>query len=197
MTNREPVDGTTAGDPAGQAPAPDQQLAARQEPAVGQEPAAPLPVDAVVGALEDYQRATLRLYGEHAGNPEGCVMALVRLHLAWTEEDPDRARMVSRHRNAVMAGPGRERLVAANAVYFERTAEWLREEQEAGRMPRISFNLLHALVFAPSQELAKHWLGGRLRKRPTAYAERMGRAAWAGILAAGETDGAGPSGQAR
>lgn len=145
-----------------------------------------LPVEAVVDALEDYQRATIGLYERCAGDPEGCVMALVRLHMEWTEADPDRARAVSRHRNAVMAGPGRERLAAANAVYFRRTAEWLREEQEAGRMPRISFNLLHALIFAPSQELAKHWLGGRLRKQPTEYADRMGRAAWAGILAAGQ-----------
>lgn len=146
-----------------------------------------LPADAVIEALEEYQRATIELYESHAGDPEGCVTALVLLHMEWTETDPDRARVVSRHRNAVMAGPGRERLMAANAIYFERTAEWLKREQEAGRMPRISFNLLHALIFAPSQELAKHWLGGRLRKTPTAYADRMGRAAWAGIVAAGQS----------
>lgn len=145
-----------------------------------------LPADAVIEALEKYQGATIDLYERYAGDPEGCVMALVRLHMEWTETDPDRARTVSRHRNAIMAGPGRERLTAANAVYFERTAEWLRAEQQAGRMPRVSFNVLHALVFAPSQELAKNWLAGRLRKEPTEYADRMGRAAWAAIVAAGE-----------
>ncbi len=151
-------------------------------------PDAGLPVEAVIRTLEEYQQATLDLYRLHEGDPEGCVKALVRLHLVWTEEDPDRARMVARHRNAVMAGPGRERLMNANAAYFGRTREWLDRESGAGRMPRLSFSVLHALVFAPGQELARHWLGDRLRKPPTEYADRMGRAAWAGILAAGDPE---------
>lgn len=155
-------------------------------PAESPDPGSDPPTEAVIEALEHYQRATIELYRTHAGDPETCVKALVRLHLDWTEENPDRARMVSRHRNAVIAGPGRERLMASNAAYFAQTREWLERESAAGRMPRLSFNLLHALVFAPGQELAKHWLGGRLRKSPTAYADRMGRAAWAGILAAGD-----------
>ncbi|MBN8867597.1 MAG: hypothetical protein J0H98_08580 [Solirubrobacterales bacterium] len=145
-----------------------------------------LPVDEVVEALEAYQRRTIDLYRENADDPEACVKGLVRLHLEWTEEDPDRARLVARHRNAVMAGPGRERLSASNAAYFEQTRAWMKRQAEAGAMPRISFNVMHALVFAPTQELAKHWLGGRLGKEPSAYVEPMGAAAWAGILAAGK-----------
>ncbi len=144
-----------------------------------------LPVDQVVSALEGYQERTIGLYREHPDDPEACVKALVRLHLAWTEENPDRARMVARYRNPVMAGPGRERLAASNACYFEESKRWMSTAAETGTMPRLSFNVLHALVFAPTQELAKHWLGDRLRKRPTDYAEAMGAAAWAGILAAG------------
>jgi len=144
-----------------------------------------LPVEEVLSALEEYQRRTIDLYREHTGDPEACVRALVRLHLTWTEEDPDRAKMVSRYRGAVMAGPGRERLNASNAAYFEESKRWLAESTASGAMPSVSFNILHALVFAPTQELAKHWLGGRLKRRPTEYAETMGAAAWAGIVAAG------------
>jgi len=144
-----------------------------------------LPVDEVIEALEDYQRRTIDLYDEHAGDPESCVKSLVRLHLAWTEEDPDRAKLVSRYRAPVMAGPGRERLTASNAAYFEKSKRWMDEASASGAMPSVSFNILHALVFAPTQELAKHWLGGRLKHRPTEYSDRMGAAAWAGILAAG------------
>jgi len=154
------------------------------------DPARPddLPVDAVVEALEGYQRLTIELLERH-DDPEACVRALVALHLRWTEEDPDRARMVARHRHAVMAGPGRERLTASNARYFELTRGWLRREAEAGRLPAVSFNVFHALVFAPTQELAKHWLGGRLRRAPGEYADRMGRAAWAGLVAAADEGG--------
>ncbi len=145
-----------------------------------------LPTEEVLSALEEYQRRTIGLYREHAGDPEACVKGLVRLHLTWTEEDPDRAKLVARHRGAVMAGPGRERLSQSNAAYFEESKRWLNESAESGAMPSLSFNVLHALVFAPTQELCKHWLGGRLRKRPTEYAAAMGAAAWAGILAAGD-----------
>lgn len=146
-----------------------------------------LPVEEVLSALEEYQRRTIGLYREHAEDPEACVKAMVRLHLAWTEESPDRARMVARYRNPVQAGPGRERLTESNQAYFRESKKWIRNATESGRMPSISFNVLHALVFAPTQELAKHWLGGRLKKEPTEYAAAMGAAAWAGILAAGDS----------
>lgn len=151
----------------------------------GTDPGPDLPADEVIAALELYQQRTLDLYDRHRDDPEACVKALVSLHLEWTEEDPDRARTVARHRNAVMAGPGRERLTEANARYFAATREWLTADPVAERLSGLSFNVMHALVFAPTQELAKLWLGGRLRERPTAYADRMGRAAWAGLLAAG------------
>lgn len=144
-----------------------------------------LPVDEVLAALEDYQQRTIALYRRHVEDPEACVKALVRLHLEWTEEDPERARMVARYRGPVMAGPGKERLTASNATYFAESKQWMDRARESGRMPSVSFNVLHALVFAPTQEIAKHWLGGRLRKRPVEYAEAMGEAAWAGVLAAG------------
>lgn len=144
-----------------------------------------LPVDEVLEALEEYQRRTIELYHRHAADPEACVKAMVELHLEWTEEDPDRARLVSRYRGPVMAGPGRERLNASNARYFEESKRWMNQARESG-MPSLSFNLLHALVFAPTQEITKHWLGGRLKKQPAEYAAMLGDAAWAGILAAGD-----------
>jgi hypothetical protein len=143
-----------------------------------------LPVDEVIDALEEYQRRTIDLYRTSA-DPEACVKGLVRLHLTWTEEDPERAKLVSRYRGPVMAGPGRERLTASNAAYFEESKKWMAEATASEQMPSVSFNVLHALVFAPTQELCKHWLGGRLKKRPTEYAEAMGEAAWAGLVAAG------------
>jgi hypothetical protein len=144
-----------------------------------------LPVDEVISALEDYQRRTIELYRENEGDPEGCVKGMVRLHLSWTEEDPDRAKRVAKNRNAVMAGPGRDRLNESNATYFEESKRWMDDSMASGAMPSLSFNVLHALVFAPTQELAKLWLGGRLKKEPTEYADAMGDAAWAGIVAAG------------
>ncbi|MCB0831165.1 MAG: hypothetical protein KDB54_01280 [Solirubrobacterales bacterium] len=159
-----------------------------------------LPVEEVLTALEEYQQRTIDLYRENEGDPEACVKGLVLLHLGWTEEDPERAKMVSRYRGPVMAGPGKDRLTESNAGYFRQSKRWLEESAESGAMPSISFNILHALVFAPTQELCKHWLGGRLKRRPTEYATAMGDAAWAGILAAGaalEHESSAPAGPGR
>ena len=48
-------------------------------------------------------------------------------------------------------------------------------------LPAVSFNLMHAIVFAPTQEIAKLALAGRLRKPLPEYAESLGDAAWAGL----------------
>ena len=145
--------------------------------------------DEVIAALEDYQGLTLDILRTHQEDPEGCVRELVRLHLTWTEENADTARLVAKHRNAVANGPGKDRLAASNATFFNANREWMQHQTEAGRMPPMSFNVMHAIVFAPTQELAKLYLGGRLRKNPTEYAEVMGDAAWAGLQAVGKSLG--------
>ena len=142
-----------------------------------------LPVDEVIGALEEYQRRTIDLYREHADDPEACVRALVRLHLGWTEEDPERAKMVSRYRGEVMAGPGRA------AERFERRL-FRTIERVDGNLPQLGRDAFR-FIQRPSrpglrpnpgtlQALARR----RLKKQPTEYADAMGDAAWAGILAA-------------
>jgi hypothetical protein len=135
----------------------------------------------VVAALEDHQRRTVMVLRDRADDPEAVVMALVRLHLEWTEEDRERAIMVGRERNAVAAGPLGERLAASNREWFSEMKAWIDTQAAAGRIKPVSFNLLHAVVFAPTQEIAKLWLTGRLKRDPTEYAEPLGRAAWASV----------------
>jgi len=137
----------------------------------------------VVSALEDYQRRSMDALVLNEDDPEAGIRALVELHLAWTEEDPDRARMISRHRNEVAAGPLGERLAASNREWFGRMKDWLDSQAAAGRIAPVSFNLLHAVVFAPTQEISKLWLAGRLKRPPAEYAGALGDAAVAAVRA--------------
>jgi hypothetical protein len=137
----------------------------------------------VVEALEEYQRLSLDTLDENRSDPEACVRALVRLHLDWTGRDPDLARLVSRHRNAVMAGPGGERLTASNRRWFSEMNAWIDEQARTGRMEPVSFNLMHAVVFAPTQEIAKLWLAGLLKKPLGSYSPALEDAAWAAMSA--------------
>lgn len=137
----------------------------------------------VVSELENYQRLSMAALAENETDPEAGLKALVALHLSWTEEDPDRARMVSRHRNEAAAGPLGERLATSNREWFAQMKQWIDSQAAAGRIEPVSFNLLHAVVFAPTQEIAKLWLAGRLRRPPAEYAEPLGDAAVAAVKA--------------
>ncbi len=137
----------------------------------------------VIHELEEYQRLSLDALSRNATDPEAGLKALVSLHLSWTESDPERARKVSRHRNEVAAGPLGEQLAASNREWFTQMKEWIDSQAGAGRIPPVSFNLLHAVVFAPTQEITRLWLSGRLGRPLGSYADALGDAAWAAVMA--------------
>ncbi len=137
----------------------------------------------VVSALEDHQRRTVEILEENESDPEAAVKALVRLHLKWTEEDPERAILVSRKRNEVATGPLGERLAASNREWFSTMKAWIDHQAGTERIEPVSFNLLHAVIFAPTQEISKLWLAGRLKRPLGSYADALGEAAWASVCA--------------
>ena len=139
--------------------------------------------ESVVTALEDYQRLSIEVVTENADDPEAAVKGLVALHLNWTDENRETATTIARHRNAVAAGPLGERLTASNKEFFASMKTWIDRQSETGRMRPVSFNLMHAVTFAPTQEIAKLALAGRLKKPLPQYAEALGDAAWAGLRA--------------
>ena len=114
--------------------------------------------------------------------PAAAVKGLVALHLNWPEENRETAALISGHRNAVVAVPLGPRLMASNKEYFAGMKTWIERQSESDRLPAISFNLMHAVIFAPTQEIAKLALAGRLKKPLGDYAEALGDAAWAGLL---------------
>ncbi|MGB0120411.1 MAG: hypothetical protein WBP55_05610 [Solirubrobacterales bacterium] len=139
--------------------------------------------ETVIDELENYQRLSMEVVSSHSENPEAAVKGLVSLHLTWTEENPETAKLINRHRNEVINGPHRDRLLASNSEYFVAMKNWIDLQAATGRLPAVSFNLLHAVIFAPTQEVAKLWLAGRLKKSLSEYIGPLGDAAWAGLLA--------------
>ncbi|MGA7435349.1 MAG: hypothetical protein WBW44_06960 [Solirubrobacterales bacterium] len=139
--------------------------------------------ETVIDELENYQRLSIDVVNRNREDPEAAVKGLVSLHLAWTEENPETAKLINRHRNEVFNGPHRDRLVASNSEFFIAMKGWIDLQAASGRLPAVSFNLLHAVIFAPTQEVAKLWLAGRLKKPPSEYIGPLGDAAWAGLLA--------------
>ena len=87
----------------------------------------------VISALEAHQRCSVETLEANESDPEAVVKALVRLHLEWTEEDPERAILISRKRNEVAAGQFGERLAASNREFFSRMKAWIDSQADAGR----------------------------------------------------------------
>ncbi len=143
----------------------------------------------VVNALEDYQRLSIAVVSEYADDPEAAVKGLVSLHLSWTEENQETAKLIAQHRNAVANGPLSGRLMASNREFFDSMKIWIDRNAESGKMPPVSFNLMHAVTFAPTQEITKLGLAGKLKRPLPEYAGALGDAAWAGLLSLPERPG--------
>ena len=153
---------------------------------------APHPTEAtdeqVLAWLEEYRDLSLKVIEDHAGDPEGAVRGLVALHVEWTEDGPDRARAVAAGRGRVAAGELGGRLKDSNRVLFRGLAEWVGKARNDGAIRTDSVALLHALVFAPTQELARLHLAGLLDRPLGEYREELARSAWDSIRADSGTD---------
>ena len=139
----------------------------------------------IVEALEEYQRSSLDVLRDNRGNPEAAVKGLVDLHIEWTAGDPDLARLVAAGRHGAMAGPLGPRLQESNGRWMGELREWLDHERESSQLPCGSLAILHAVVFAPTQEISKLWLAGLLPRDLEDYRRPLADAAWAGITASG------------
>ena len=132
----------------------------------------------VLAWLEEYRDLSLAVIEANSDDPEGAVRGLVDLHVGWTEEEPERARAVAAGRAALAAGPLGPRLAESNRILFRALSGWVRQASNAGAIGTDSVALLHALVFAPTQELARLHLAGLLDRPLGEYREDLGRAAW-------------------
>lgn len=140
----------------------------------------------VLEAFADYQGGILRLLSEHAEDARAGIEGLVEHHLDWVERNPEDARLLMTRRDKVAAGPYGDRLSEQNREFLRAVGGWLDSQVEAGRMPALGIDLVHALAFAPAQELSSLWLAGRIESPPTAFSARLAPAAWAAILAVPE-----------
>ena len=136
---------------------------------------------AVVEALEEYGDRAIAVVDSAGGDPEVAVRGLVALHVEWTVADPERARRVAAGRNRAMAGPLGPRLRESNGEMFGRLSSWVDEAALPGRLGTDSVALLHAVVFAPTQELAKLHLAGLLDRPLGDYERELADAAWAAV----------------
>lgn len=130
-----------------------------------------------VDAMRHYQQGAAAVLEPRPGAEEG-VRALVHHHLEWVAEDPRRAQWLLGSRPPEVAEATRDPLRRLNRRFFAVVRGWLEPHVGARRIRRLPFDVTHAVLLGPSQELARIWLAGRTEIDLEEAAGALADAAW-------------------
>jgi AcrR family transcriptional regulator len=133
-------------------------------------------------ALASYQEELLALLRRFADDAEGGIRAAVVHHLEWVEAHPDETRTLFEHRSTLERTARASDLRDQNRPVLAEVRAWVLGHVEAGSLRDLG-TLSAAVWFGPAQAVARDWIGGRLRGRPTEGAEALAGAAWRAMRA--------------
>jgi AcrR family transcriptional regulator len=122
-----------------------------------------------------------RAYWDHAiaaveafeGDPVEALGAAVRATLAYQQANPERHNFMIECASSSWTRAHAEPVQALNAEFTQRFLAWGAPHAMAGRLRPIDPQLVAALVFGPSQWLARSWLTGLTPQPPTHYADML------------------------
>jgi AcrR family transcriptional regulator len=125
--------------------------------------------------------AERRSYWDHAasaleafdGDPVDALGAAARATLAYQQAHPERHNFMIECASSTWTHAHAEPVKALNAEFTERFMTWAAPHVAAGRLAPLHPELVAALVFGPSQWLARSWLTGLTADPPTAYADQL------------------------
>lgn len=126
--------------------------------------------------LDDYWTRLLAGVRD-AGDARLAIHALLATHLDWIVARPDLARFLFARRQAV--SPAHEQAIRQlTGDHFKTMLALLKPWFQQGILRRVAPELYAPLLLGPAQELARHWLGGRLQHDPRDAIEELSAAAW-------------------
>jgi AcrR family transcriptional regulator len=130
-----------------------------------------------VAALASYQDELLALLRAHADDAEAGIRGVVAHHLAWVEAHPQEARTLFEHRQTLERAGRAAELRDQNRPALAQVRDWLAGHVAAGAIRDLG-PASAAVWLGPAQAVARDWIGGRLRGRPSALTDALAGAAW-------------------
>lgn len=130
-----------------------------------------------VDGLAAYQEGFLGVLAD-APSAEAGIRGMVGFHLGWVRHHEDLARYLLAAGEADVRHTASGELRRINRRFFRRVAEWGEPYLESGALRRLAPDLYYALAIGPSQELARHWLAGRLQTQIDEAEPVLADAAW-------------------
>jgi AcrR family transcriptional regulator len=134
--------------------------------------------------LRDYQAGLLRALRDAGEDAEEGVRAVVSHHLAWVAANQDLARLLLAPRDPAVRLAGQGSLRELNRPFFAAVESWRRDRTAAGALRPLPFDVFHAVLLGPAQELSRHWLAGRLDTPLPEARAALTAAAWAALKGA-------------
>ena len=107
--------------------------------------------------LEKFQGDFLAELSRHREARTG-IKAMVRHHLAWVAEDPQRAAYLFQCLEPEVFAVCHEQENQMTTAFFGKCASWLEERAAAGQTRKLSFLEYYVLWMGPTLELTRAWL---------------------------------------
>jgi AcrR family transcriptional regulator len=131
--------------------------------------------------LDDYWAQLIERTAQ-AEDAERAIHAMIATHLEWVTANPELARFLFSRRQAV--APAHEQDVRElTAGHFKTLLDLLKPWFRQGILRRLPHELYAPLLLGPAQELARHWLSGRVKLDPRSAIDELAGAAWRSLAA--------------
>lgn len=138
-----------------------------------------------VEAMAAYQEGLWELLGRRPRSPRAAVRGTIAHQLGWTEANRDRARFLYMRGHLDWDTPAGERLQRLNRNLADAYRDWMAPLIESGRIRRMSWVVLTAIVTGPVHAIARRWLAGQLDGPLSAYLDELTDAACAAVTGIG------------
>lgn len=111
----------------------------------------------------------------------GGIMAMVRFHLTWVQENPDWARYLFQMRRAPFIKAREAAIQEKNQVFMDQLTAWFRPRIRRGSIRRLPGDLYPSLILGPCQEFVREWLAGEIRTEVDTAARIIGEGVWRSV----------------
>lgn len=128
-------------------------------------------------ALDDRENL-IRPRIRSAETSHAAIGHLIHSYLEWVTNKPELARFLSNARHSVANGPHSKDLTARNKQRFGDLQKWLALGVENGSILPLPKETYASLLIGPSENFCRAWLTGRVKGKPTDYADVFADAAW-------------------
>jgi AcrR family transcriptional regulator len=132
-------------------------------------------------AMASFQAGLWELVRRRPRSLRAAVRGTIQHQLQWIEQHPDLAKFLYARGHLEWSSPGATEVAALNRDLASAFRDWMAPLVESGEIRISSMLVISAIVTGPGHSIAQRWLAGQLKSTPTAFADELAEAAWAGL----------------